>query len=73
MVNLLRSGHWYTAAVNICPTGERRIPKGSLIVGGGRKKDLTDLGITVINSINSYGTWYFAIDDTPQNRRLLGL
>lgn len=72
-MDVLRKTKWYPAAVDICPTGERRIPRGALIVGGGRKKELTEMGIRVIRSINSYGKWYFAIEDTGRNRSLLGL
>lgn len=72
-MNVLRKTKWYPAIVDISPTGERRIPRGALIVGGGKKKELTDMGIHVIKSINSYGKWYFAIENTGKNCKLLGL
>jgi hypothetical protein len=72
-MNVFRKTKWYPAEVYICPSSNKSIPKGARVVGGGRKKELTDIGIHVITSINSYGKWYFAIDNTERNCRLLGL
>lgn len=72
-MDVFRKTKWYPAEVYICPSSNKPIPRGARVVGGGRKKELTDMGIDVIVSINSYGKWFFAIENTPRNCQLLGL
>lgn len=74
MVGSLNRGRWHYNLAGLHFTGyESKIPEGCLIVSGGRKGDLTRMGIPVIKSFNSYGIWSFAIDNTERNRQLLGL